>query len=50
MPGDLGRLEQAVMEILWSGGSHSVREIQHRLGGAARAYTTVMTTLDRLHA
>jgi predicted transcriptional regulator len=43
----LGRLERAVMETVWQGGDYSVRDVQNRLTRAA-AYTTVMTTLDRL--
>ncbi len=43
----LGPLEMQVMEVLWSCGESSVRDVveklEHRL-----AYTTVMTTLDRL--
>ena len=35
------------MEILWEGGESNVREVVHRLGRPL-AYTTVMTTLDRL--
>ena len=44
----LGRLELSVMEIVWSRGESSVREV---VGHLARplAYTTVMTTLDRLY-
>ena len=36
------------MEIVWRGGELSVRQGHLSVGGA-RAYTTVMTTLDRLH-
>jgi predicted transcriptional regulator len=43
----LGRLERQVMEIVWSGGNLSVRDVQTRLSRTV-AYTTVMTTLDRL--
>ncbi len=44
----LGRLEREVMHVLWRGsGELAVRDVQARLGRAA-AYTTVMTTLDRL--
>ena len=43
----LGPLEVTVMEILWEGGESNVREVVHRLGRPL-AYTTVMTTLDRL--
>ena len=45
---DLGPLEQRVLELLWrSSGPRTVREVQEGIGGAL-AYTTVMTTLDRL--
>lgn len=44
----LGRLEAQVMECLWSSAEGlSVREVAIRLGGPW-AYTTLMTTLDRL--
>jgi predicted transcriptional regulator len=47
---DLGSLETLVMEALWTGGGGTVRHVADRLGdGRDRAYTTVMTTLDRLH-
>lgn len=46
---DLGTLEREVMQLVWQdGGEVSVREIHLSLG-ESRAYTTVMTTLDRLH-
>jgi predicted transcriptional regulator len=45
----LGRLERKVMEALWrSGGEMSVREV-HLSFEERIAYTTLMTTLDRLH-
>ncbi len=44
----LGPLEITVMEILWSHGEHNVRDVVDRLGRPL-AYTTVMTTLDRLY-
>jgi predicted transcriptional regulator len=43
----LGRLEMQVMEILWERGESNVREVVGQLGRSL-AYTTVMTTLDRL--
>ena len=44
----LGRLEAQVMECLWqSGAAVSVRDVAERLKGPW-AYTTLMTTLDRL--
>ena len=46
----LGDLEQRVMEVLWeAAGPLAVREVQGRLGRGRLAYTTVMTTLDRLY-
>lgn len=45
----LGDLELSVMKILWdSNVPLDVKEVTKRLGGT-RAYTTVMTTLNRLH-
>jgi predicted transcriptional regulator len=44
----LGPLERAVMDTVWRGGDLSVREVQGQLANPA-AYTTVMTTLDRLY-
>jgi predicted transcriptional regulator len=52
-PGDplgglLGSLERQVMDVMWAGGSLLVRDVQTRLQRPI-AYTTVMTTLDRLY-
>jgi predicted transcriptional regulator len=45
----LGSLERQVLETLWAiGGERSVRELQAHLDGAL-AYTTLMTTMDRLY-
>jgi predicted transcriptional regulator len=44
----LGTLELSVMEIVWSRGESSVRDVAAELGRPL-AYTTVMTTLDRLY-
>src|SRR5258707_10864532 len=44
----LGPLETQVMEILWSRGESNVHDVVEQLAAAKRAYTTVMTTLDRL--
>lgn len=44
----LGRLEVSLMEILWARGESTVREVVHALDRPL-AYTTVMTTLDRLY-
>jgi predicted transcriptional regulator len=43
----LGGLERDVLEIVWRHGALTVRDTCDRLGGAV-AYTTVMTTMDRL--
>jgi len=43
----LGPLEVQVMEVLWTAGERSVREVVEQLDRKL-AYTTVMTTLDRL--
>src|SRR5271165_677336 len=48
MVGFLGPLEIAVMEILWTRGESSVHDVAEKLGRPL-AYTTVMTTLDRLY-
>lgn len=48
---ELGPLERDVMEIVWrryEDGEVSVRDV-HLIFGERLAYTTVMTTLDRLH-
>ena len=44
--GALGSLERRVMEVVWERGAVSVRDVHARLNGLA--YTTVMTTMDRL--
>ena len=44
----LGRLESEVMERIWARGEISVRELHLELASRL-AYTTVMTTLDRLY-
>ena len=43
----LGPLELKVMEVLWTHGESNVHDVVERLGRPL-AYTTVMTTLDRL--
>jgi predicted transcriptional regulator len=45
---ELGPLEIAVMDVLWTRGEANVRDVAERLGRPL-AYTTVMTTLDRLY-
>ena len=47
-PQPLGPLEIALMEVLWTRGEGNVRDVIDRLGRPL-AYTTVMTTLDRLY-
>lgn len=44
----LGELETRLMELLWSESPLSVRAVCDRAGGGL-AYTTIMTTLDRLY-
>ncbi|MGA8835154.1 MAG: BlaI/MecI/CopY family transcriptional regulator [Candidatus Sulfotelmatobacter sp.] len=45
--GNLGPLEQRLLDALWARGSATVRELVES-GYEDLAYTTVMTTLDRL--
>jgi predicted transcriptional regulator len=47
-PTGLGPLEISVMEILWECGESSVHDVVQHLDRPL-AYTTVMTTLDRLY-
>jgi len=47
-PPALGPLEIAVMEILWERGESNVHDVVEKLDRPL-AYTTVMTTLDRLY-
>lgn len=44
----LGALEREVLECLWQRGEASVRDV-HLSFGEKTAYTTLMTTLDRLY-
>lgn len=44
----LGELEARLLAAVWDGGEVSVRDLHHRHAGTL-AYTTVMTTLDRLY-
>lgn len=44
----LGDLEREVMQAIWERGEMSVREIHLVFGESRAAYTTLMTTLDRL--
>src|SRR6266481_2220574 len=45
---ELGRLEQRVMDAMWQMHRGTVHEVTESLR-KARAYTTIMTTLDRLY-
>jgi predicted transcriptional regulator len=45
----LGELEERLMTILWAEHPLSVRDVCTRVRRSKLAYTTVMTTLDRLH-
>jgi predicted transcriptional regulator len=45
---ELGHLEFTVLEILWARGESNVRDVAEKLARPL-AYTTVMTTLDRLY-
>lgn len=47
-PETLGPLESRVMNALWTGSTGTAREVFASLG-EKWAYTTIMTTLDRLH-
>jgi predicted transcriptional regulator len=47
-PASLGRLEFDLMQILWSRDECNVRDVVQQLDRPL-AYTTVMTTLDRLY-
>lgn len=45
----LGELEQRLMDVLWDEAPLAVRDVQARVGSGKLAYTTIMTTLDRLY-
>lgn len=44
----LGELQTAVMEVLWTCGEGTVRDVLAALPGAPPAYTTVLTILQKL--
>ena len=46
----LSRLELRILEILWTQGKASIREIQEAFPEPRPAYTTVQTTVNRLEA
>lgn len=45
----IGELESRVLNIMWQMHRATVREVCRRLRTRTRAYTTVMTTMDRLY-
>ncbi|HUF52764.1 MAG TPA: BlaI/MecI/CopY family transcriptional regulator [Dehalococcoidia bacterium] len=46
---NLGSLEAEVMQALWKKPGSSVRDVTEALDGRKRAYTTVMTVMNRLY-
>ncbi|HTB16256.1 MAG TPA: BlaI/MecI/CopY family transcriptional regulator [Bryobacteraceae bacterium] len=44
----LGHLESCVMDVVWAHGESNVRDVAEKIDRPL-AYTTVMTTLDRLY-
>lgn len=49
MPPKLSKVEFQIMEVLWSRGECSIREIQESFPARSRpAYTTVQTTVNRM--
>ncbi len=47
----LSKLELQIMDVLWSSGPSSIRDVQERLPGPRRpAYTTIQTMVYRLEA
>jgi predicted transcriptional regulator len=52
-PPPLHELETEVMEEVWNGGERTVREVLEALNARStpqRAYTTILTVMQRLHA
>ncbi len=46
---DLGRLQRAVIEVVWELGEASVHQVRKRLSSKKRlAYTTVLTAMQKL--
>jgi BlaI family penicillinase repressor len=45
---DLGDLQKAVMEIVWSLGEASVNQVRAKLGRRKLAYTTVLSVMQKL--
>ncbi len=44
----LSKLELQILEVLWTNGNASIREIQESFPGPRPAYTTIQTTVYRL--
>jgi BlaI family transcriptional regulator, penicillinase repressor len=44
----LGKLQRAVMEVLWDKGEATVREVLEALGSRKLAYTTVLSVMQKL--
>jgi predicted transcriptional regulator len=52
-PPPLHELQAQIMEVVWSRGQATVRDVSDELNAGSeqqRAYTTVMTVMHRLHA
>ena len=52
-PPPLHELETEIMEEVWNGGNRTVREVLEALNARSRpqrAYTTILTVMQRLHA
>jgi predicted transcriptional regulator len=52
-PPPLHELETEIMEEVWNGGERTVREVLEALNARTapqRAYTTILTVMQRLHA
>jgi BlaI family penicillinase repressor len=45
---DLGNLQRTVMELVWELGEASVHQVRQELGQKKLAYTTVLTTMQKL--
>ena len=45
---DLGDLQKAVMEIVWTLGEASVNQVRAKLGRRKLAYTTVLSVMQKL--
>jgi BlaI family penicillinase repressor len=45
---DLGDLQKAVMDIVWSLGEASVNQVKSKLGRRKLAYTTILSVMQKL--